>query len=86
MDHRRFDSSRTAGAAAALGIHQPPLTDEVLNRYMAYFHESGFLPAPGHRSRRNPRCADEGACRVPPGRRPVRRPCRPVAERARAIR
>ncbi|MFG3541091.1 amino acid adenylation domain-containing protein [Streptomyces clavifer] len=46
-DRRRFDSSRSAGAAAALGIHLPPLTDEVLDRYLTYFQDTGFLPAPG---------------------------------------
>ncbi|MFD7425627.1 amino acid adenylation domain-containing protein [Streptomyces sp. NPDC059818] len=46
-DLRRFDSHLTAGAAAAAGIHQPPLTDEILIRYLTYFHETGFLPAPG---------------------------------------
>ncbi|MEU8625018.1 amino acid adenylation domain-containing protein [Streptomyces sp. NPDC048669] len=46
-DLRRFDSHRTAGAAAAAGIHQPPLTDEILIRYLTYFHGTGFLPAPG---------------------------------------
>ncbi|MEU1470614.1 amino acid adenylation domain-containing protein [Streptomyces sp. NPDC005761] len=46
-DRRRFDSRRTAAAAAAVGVSQPPLTDEVLLRYLTYFHGSGFLPAPG---------------------------------------
>ncbi|MFI6650450.1 amino acid adenylation domain-containing protein [Streptomyces sp. NPDC050529] len=46
-DRRRFDSRRTADAAAAVGVRQPPLTDEILNRYLTYFHGSGFLPAPG---------------------------------------
>ncbi|GFM95610.1 hypothetical protein Sfulv_04210 [Streptomyces fulvorobeus] len=46
-DHRRFDSSRTAEAAAALGVRQQPLTDEILTRYLTYFHASGFLPTPG---------------------------------------
>ncbi|MFC8228911.1 amino acid adenylation domain-containing protein [Streptomyces sp. NPDC057287] len=46
QDRRRFDSSRTAGATAALGLHLPPLTDEVLTRYLTYFHGTGFLPAP----------------------------------------
>ncbi|WNI20542.1 non-ribosomal peptide synthetase [Streptomyces sp. ITFR-16] len=46
-DHRRFDSHRTTEAAAAAGVHQPPLTDEILTRYLTYFHDSGFLPAPG---------------------------------------
>ncbi|MFE7756961.1 amino acid adenylation domain-containing protein [Streptomyces sp. NPDC057429] len=46
-DQRRFDSSRTAGALAALGIQQPPLTDETVNRYLTYFHSTGFLPTPG---------------------------------------
>ncbi|THA77682.1 amino acid adenylation domain-containing protein [Streptomyces sp. A0642] len=45
-DRRRFDSRRTAAAAAAVGVRQPPLTDEILIRYLTYFHESGFLPAP----------------------------------------
>ncbi|MEU0127149.1 amino acid adenylation domain-containing protein [Streptomyces sp. NPDC006289] len=44
--HRSFDSSRTAKAAAVLGVHLPPLTDEVLTRYLTYFHGTGFLPAP----------------------------------------
>ena len=48
-DHRRFDSSRTARAAAEAGVHQPPLTDEVLTRYLTYFQVTGFLPAPGAR-------------------------------------
>ncbi|WP_405392676.1 amino acid adenylation domain-containing protein [Streptomyces sp. NBC_01102] len=46
-DRRRFDSGRTAGAVAALGVRQPPLTDEILDRYLTYFHGTGFLPAPG---------------------------------------
>ncbi|MCX5401660.1 non-ribosomal peptide synthetase [Streptomyces sp. NBC_00102] len=46
-DHRRFDSGRTIGAVAALGVHLPPLTDEVLDRYLTYFRSTGFLPAPG---------------------------------------
>ncbi|MFF1922169.1 amino acid adenylation domain-containing protein [Streptomyces sp. NPDC058221] len=46
-DLRRFDSRRTAGAAAAVGVHQPALTDEILIRYLRYFHATGFLPAPG---------------------------------------
>ncbi|MFD3651967.1 amino acid adenylation domain-containing protein [Streptomyces sp. NPDC058620] len=46
-DLRRFDSHRTAAAAAAVGVHQPPLTDETLIRYLTYFHETGFLPSPG---------------------------------------
>ncbi|WP_405776260.1 amino acid adenylation domain-containing protein [Streptomyces sp. NBC_00859] len=46
-DRRRFDSRRTAEAAAAVGVHRPPLTDEVLNRYLTYFHRTGFLPTPG---------------------------------------
>ncbi|MGN5634244.1 SDR family oxidoreductase, partial [Streptomyces sp. AC154] len=45
-DLRRFDSRRTAGAVAALGIHQKPLTDEILVRYLTYFHGTGHLPAP----------------------------------------
>ncbi|MEU1485842.1 amino acid adenylation domain-containing protein [Streptomyces sp. NPDC005752] len=45
-DHRGFDSSRTAKAAAVLGVHLPPLTDETVARYLAYFHGTGFLPAP----------------------------------------
>ncbi|MFS0697205.1 amino acid adenylation domain-containing protein [Streptomyces nitrosporeus] len=45
--HRRFDSSRTAGEAAALGVRRIPLTDEVLDRYLTYFQGTGFLPAPG---------------------------------------
>ncbi|WP_328898079.1 non-ribosomal peptide synthetase [Streptomyces sp. NBC_00236] len=46
-DRRRFDSRRTAEAAAAVGVRRPPLTDEILIRYLTYFHGSGFLPAPG---------------------------------------
>ncbi|MCM2416214.1 amino acid adenylation domain-containing protein [Streptomyces sp. RKAG290] len=46
-DLRRFDSRRTAAAAAAVGVHQPLLTDEILNRYLTYFHGTGFLPTPG---------------------------------------
>ncbi|MEU9201481.1 amino acid adenylation domain-containing protein [Streptomyces sp. NPDC048332] len=46
-DRRRFDSRRTAAAAAAVGVLQPALTDEILIRYLTYFHGSGFLPAPG---------------------------------------
>ncbi|MEU1126869.1 thioester reductase domain-containing protein, partial [Streptomyces sp. NPDC005899] len=45
-EHRVFDSSRTAEAAQALGVHLPPLTDDVLTRYLTYFHGTGFLPAP----------------------------------------
>ncbi|HWU06629.1 MAG TPA: amino acid adenylation domain-containing protein [Streptomyces sp.] len=45
-DHRSFDSSRTAKEAAALGVHLPPLTDDTLTRYLTYFQETGFLPAP----------------------------------------
>ncbi|MFB8028054.1 MULTISPECIES: amino acid adenylation domain-containing protein [unclassified Streptomyces] len=45
-DRRRFDSRRTAEATAALGVHLPPLTDEVVTRYLTYFHGTGFLPAP----------------------------------------
>ncbi|MGA6876376.1 amino acid adenylation domain-containing protein [Streptomyces pratensis] len=45
-DHRGFDSGRTAEAAAALGVHLPALTDEVLTRYLTYFHGTGFLPSP----------------------------------------
>ncbi|MGW6206504.1 amino acid adenylation domain-containing protein [Streptomyces sp. NPDC055089] len=46
-DRRRFDSRRTAEAAEAVGVRRPPLTEETLIRYLTYFHESGFLPAPG---------------------------------------
>ncbi|MFJ4841624.1 amino acid adenylation domain-containing protein [Streptomyces sp. NPDC088746] len=46
MDHRDFDSSRTAKAAAALGVHMPLLTDDTLTRYLTYFQETGFLPTP----------------------------------------
>ncbi|MGW3339611.1 amino acid adenylation domain-containing protein [Streptomyces sp. NPDC001009] len=46
MDRRRFDSHQTAKAVGALGVHQPPLTDEVLTRYLTWFHRTGFLPAP----------------------------------------
>ncbi|SHM86472.1 non-ribosomal peptide synthetase [Actinacidiphila paucisporea] len=45
-DHRRFDSGRTARALADLGVHLPPLTDDVLTRYLEYGHATGFLPAP----------------------------------------
>ncbi|MEU1212539.1 amino acid adenylation domain-containing protein [Streptomyces sp. NPDC005790] len=45
-DHRAFDSSRTAEAVAALGVHLPSLTDDTLARYLAYFQETGFLPTP----------------------------------------
>ncbi|WP_446039092.1 amino acid adenylation domain-containing protein [Streptomyces sp. SID1121] len=45
-DHRHFDSGQTTKAAASLGAHQPPLTDEVLTRYLTYFHGTGFLPTP----------------------------------------
>ncbi|MFI8007292.1 amino acid adenylation domain-containing protein [Streptomyces sp. NPDC086010] len=45
-DRRYFDSSRTAKAAAALGIHLPHLSDEILARYLAHFQRTGFLPAP----------------------------------------
>ncbi|QIQ01043.1 non-ribosomal peptide synthetase [Streptomyces liangshanensis] len=45
-DHRHFDSAQTAKAAATLGAHLPPLTDEVLTRYLTYFHDTGFLPRP----------------------------------------
>ncbi|WP_327174194.1 amino acid adenylation domain-containing protein [Streptomyces sp. NBC_01335] len=45
-DQRRFDSGRTAEAVAALGVHLPPLTDEVVTRYLTYFRGTGFLPAP----------------------------------------
>ncbi|MFF7965634.1 amino acid adenylation domain-containing protein [Streptomyces sp. NPDC007903] len=47
MDRRRFDSQQTAKAVGALGVHQPPLTDEVLARYLTWFQRTGFLPAPG---------------------------------------
>ncbi|GAA2097652.1 hypothetical protein GCM10009759_27950 [Kitasatospora saccharophila] len=43
---RRFDSRRTAGTLAELGVRLPALTDEVLVRYLTYFRETGFLPAP----------------------------------------
>ncbi|MGW0788750.1 amino acid adenylation domain-containing protein [Streptomyces sp. NPDC002911] len=46
MERRGFDSSRTAKAAGALGIHLPPLTDDILTRYLTYFHGTGFLPTP----------------------------------------
>ncbi|MEU4107260.1 amino acid adenylation domain-containing protein [Streptomyces sp. NPDC027717] len=46
MDRRRFDSHQTAKAVGALGVHQPPLTDEVLARYLTWFHRTGFLPTP----------------------------------------
>ncbi|MFI8348141.1 amino acid adenylation domain-containing protein [Streptomyces sp. NPDC085596] len=47
MDQRRFDSHQTAKAVGVLGVHQPPLTDEVLARYLTWFHRTGFLPEPG---------------------------------------
>ncbi|MFD7734054.1 amino acid adenylation domain-containing protein, partial [Kitasatospora phosalacinea] len=43
---RRFDSRRTAGEVAELGVRLPALTDGVLVRYLSYFRETGFLPAP----------------------------------------
>ncbi|MFD4786918.1 amino acid adenylation domain-containing protein [Streptomyces sp. NPDC058459] len=46
-DRRRFDSHQTAKAAGVLGVHQPALTDEVLDRYLTWFQRTGFLPAPG---------------------------------------
>ncbi|MFF7849598.1 amino acid adenylation domain-containing protein [Streptomyces sp. NPDC007910] len=46
VDGRRFDSRRTAAAAAELGVRPPALTEEVLVRYLAYFRGTGFLPAP----------------------------------------
>ncbi|MFD0021695.1 amino acid adenylation domain-containing protein [Streptomyces sp. NPDC058382] len=46
-DLRRFDSRRTASAASAVGVRLPALTDEILTRYLTYFHGTGFLPAPG---------------------------------------
>ncbi|MCT9089659.1 amino acid adenylation domain-containing protein [Streptomyces sp. ASQP_92] len=45
--HRSFDSTRTDKILADLGIHRPVLTDEILIRYLTYFHETGFLPGPG---------------------------------------
>ncbi|SBU96706.1 amino acid adenylation domain-containing protein/thioester reductase domain-containing protein [Streptomyces sp. MnatMP-M77] len=48
---RRFDSIRTAKAAADLGVHLPQLTDEVLDRYLTYFHGTGFLPRPSAATR-----------------------------------
>ena len=45
-DHRRFDSGLTAKALAPLGVHLPTLTDEVLTRYLTWFQQTGFLPAP----------------------------------------
>ncbi|MFJ2276117.1 amino acid adenylation domain-containing protein [Streptomyces sp. NPDC087866] len=48
-DHRRFDSGRTARAAAEAGVRQEVLTDDVLTRYLTYFQVTGFLPAPGAR-------------------------------------
>ncbi|MEU6814555.1 amino acid adenylation domain-containing protein [Streptomyces sp. NPDC046860] len=45
-DRRRFDSHQTDKAAAALGVHRPPVTDEVLTRYLTWFQDTGFLPAP----------------------------------------
>ncbi|MER7722425.1 amino acid adenylation domain-containing protein [Streptomyces sp. NPDC096323] len=45
-EHRRFDSSQTAKATGALGVHLPPLTDDVLTRYLTYFRGTGFLPTP----------------------------------------
>ncbi|WP_435188685.1 amino acid adenylation domain-containing protein [Streptomyces sp. bgisy126] len=49
VDGRRFDSRRTAAAAAELGVLPPALTEEVLVRYLAYFRGTGFLPAPDAR-------------------------------------
>ncbi|WP_203183063.1 non-ribosomal peptide synthetase [Streptomyces pratensis] len=46
MEHRGFDSSRTAKTVASLGIELQPLTDETLTRYLTYFQGTGFLPAP----------------------------------------
>ncbi|MFE5899723.1 amino acid adenylation domain-containing protein [Streptomyces sp. NPDC056488] len=46
VDGRRFDSRRTAAAAAEFGVLPPALTEEVLVRYLAYFRGTGFLPAP----------------------------------------
>ncbi|MFJ5885575.1 amino acid adenylation domain-containing protein [Kitasatospora cineracea] len=43
---RRFDSRRTTEAAARLGVHPAPLTEEVLIRYLSYFRTTGFLPDP----------------------------------------
>ncbi|BAJ33294.1 MULTISPECIES: non-ribosomal peptide synthetase [Kitasatospora] len=43
---RRFDSRHTAELVAGLGVQLPELTDEVVLRYLAYFRETGFLPAP----------------------------------------
>ncbi|MFF9690338.1 amino acid adenylation domain-containing protein [Streptomyces sp. NPDC014623] len=45
-DRRSFDSSRTAEATAALGVPLPLLTDDILTRYLTYFQDTGFLPAP----------------------------------------
>ncbi|MFJ9041078.1 amino acid adenylation domain-containing protein [Streptomyces sp. NPDC102406] len=44
--HSTFDSSRTDKVLADLGVRRPPLTDEILARYLTYFHETGFLPTP----------------------------------------
>ncbi|MFJ5228433.1 amino acid adenylation domain-containing protein [Kitasatospora sp. NPDC088391] len=43
---RHFDSRHTAATTAALGVHPVPLTDAVLTRYLRYFTDTGFLPAP----------------------------------------
>ncbi|MET9254128.1 amino acid adenylation domain-containing protein [Streptomyces sp. NPDC003717] len=45
-DGRRFDSRRTAEAVAALGVRPAALTEDVLVRYLAWFRDTGFLPAP----------------------------------------
>ncbi|MFJ8043304.1 amino acid adenylation domain-containing protein [Kitasatospora sp. NPDC096147] len=43
---RRFDSRHTARTVAALGVGPAVFTGEVIARYLAYFHRTGFLPAP----------------------------------------
>ncbi|WP_274918736.1 non-ribosomal peptide synthetase [Streptomyces sp. WZ-12] len=43
---RTFDSSATHRAAAASGVHLPPLTDDTVRAYLTYFARTGFLPLP----------------------------------------
>ncbi|MEU3504166.1 SDR family oxidoreductase, partial [Streptomyces hundungensis] len=50
--HASFDSTRTDKVLADLGVHRPVLTDEILVRYLTYFHETGFLSEPGPVGRR----------------------------------
>ncbi|WP_405021331.1 amino acid adenylation domain-containing protein [Kitasatospora sp. NBC_00070] len=46
---RHFDSRATAATVAALGVHAPALTAEVIARYLAYFRDTRFLPSPDAR-------------------------------------